>query len=313
MLTSRTDETLTAAALFLLALLPLQAAAEPKSFPVDTTPAIGEAVESVTTAPAEIKRTLEHCQHCAAAQIEASRIAACHRYYEEFYSKPETQFVIGFGYGDSLTRGIDLNASTSADFIEDLTRPCGSAENRVCGFEIVKDDATLFKKTVDIGGKPRKVEVRVVKGSDAPEASEWAHSVFLEGLKSADAVFYLGHSRDGGGPDFAPALYNEEGHIDYPWYRENRPGMEAIDQALDGSPERPLKVYGSFSCLSKRHFLKDFDRHAPKVGLIFANQLATLSDAPIAMKSALNGLLSAQCKDEMQAHMNAVFDFIRFQ
>jgi hypothetical protein len=116
----------------------------------------------------------------------------------------------------------------------------------------------------------------------------------LNGLQQADAVFYNGHSRDGGGPDFAPPRLTENGHVDYTWYEKNQPGIRPVMKRLDNDAK--VKLLGLFSCSSTKHFDDKLRAAKPGLALISSPKLLYYADANKNMFAALSALLRQECE-----------------
>jgi hypothetical protein len=138
--------------------------------------------------------------------------------------------------------------------------------------------------------------------------SERVQKSFLTALKEADIVFYDGHSRRSGGPDFQPPRISENGHVRYGWYDQNQPGMKLILSELNERVASPLRLMGFFSCASSR-WLEDLeDLELPlgkKVGFITSSRLIYFSDAMESMLGALSGVLGMQCQPDFNKLMSS--------
>jgi hypothetical protein len=118
--------------------------------------------------------------------------------------------------------------------------------------------------------------------------SKAAEEEFVSGLRAASAVFYVGHSRVGGGPDFWPPRLRRDGHVDYDWYKRKKPGMESVLRGLAG--ETPLKFLGLYSCSSGPHFEKMVAKAAPQVRLETTSEVLYYVDS---LRKVLAGLRAA--------------------
>ncbi|MBC7396321.1 MAG: hypothetical protein H7333_02665 [Bdellovibrionales bacterium] len=223
----------------------------------------------------------------------------CESAYRSFYLKDEIEIRIIFGYKDSRPARFVGDRYERAHFIR-----------RLADLNFTRDrlDDDLF--TTQIMGPDQKlktVKLRVAQSSVGPDdvanrqdpyqryRSSEAERVFLEGLSHADAVFYNGHSRDGGGPDFEPPLCVESTqHVAYAWYRSHRPGLKKMINALNAAPVKP-NLIGLFSCSSSGHFAGSVLRASPS-GLIATSSLLYYSDALQGLVETLDGLLKQKCQ-----------------
>jgi hypothetical protein len=231
---------------------------------------------------------------------------ACRRSYARLF-RDEVEIRIVFGYKDARPARFVGDGYERAYFLGTLLKPCKDS-GFACGFRRSQNDADLLEK--EIPGPDHHthhVRLRIVASSAGPDDREnsrdpfqqWksakAKREFFEGLRSADAVFYDGHSRDGGGPDFAPPRLDQAGHVDYAWYQQNRFGLRRMERELKNG-NSPAKVVGLFSCRS--------DRFLPKHGLsqgiawITYGRLYYFADALLGMKDSLAALLSERCPED---------------
>jgi hypothetical protein len=213
----------------------------------------------------------------------------------------EPEIHVLFGYKDARPARFVGDRYERTSMAEALTKPC-VGERRDCGFVRSAEDEELFSKEMrDAHGKSRWIRLRLAGSAASADDEEnrrdpfqaWktrrAARLFHEGLRSADAVFYDGHSRDGGGPDFAPPRLRADRHVDYGWYLAKRPGMRALERALAGAP-RPARVVGLYSCDSNR--LTVTGAAAKKVRWITYDKLYYFADAMNDIRDSISGLLT---------------------
>lgn len=130
--------------------------------------------------------------------------------------------------------------------------------------------------------------------------SENVQKAFLSALGTYDWVLYDGHSRDGGGPDFAPPLLVGT-HVDYPAYERLRARkastLDAVLSALRTPAEKKggLRYLGIYSCASTQHFKGAIRAAAPQARLGTSPRLLYWSDALLAMRELFLSLNKGQC------------------
>ena len=159
-------------------------------------------------------------------------------------------------------------------------------------------------------GKPITVRVRLVHSAAGPDDDEnrsdgfqsWmsrqAERTFYSALTGSDVVFYNGHSRDGGGPDFAPPKLRW-GHPDYEWYTATRPGERRLLEALKGSVG--ARMLGLFSCASTGHFVTEVRHASPQLATLTSGRLLYYADAMRNMLGALSALIGQWCPPDLDA------------
>jgi hypothetical protein len=186
----------------------------------------------------------------------------------------ENDLRIFFGYKDARPGRFVGDRHERLALVQHLVEPCPEGDRQTCGFKRQSRDANLLLKKVSIEGSaaPIKIHLRLIHSSVSTDdeenrhnpyqkiMSEQAESSFLEGLEKADLVFYNGHSRFGGGPDFNPPLTNEAGYVDSKFYRTFTSGLtkmiSALEKRKDAANMQQLDHFGMFSCASTQHFRK---------------------------------------------------------
>jgi hypothetical protein len=229
---------------------------------------------------------------------------------KDLKSRHPLRITMVFGYKDTRPSRFVGDFQEKAVFAQFISRPC--PPNRVlCDFRRDPDDEEYFRKSLHDG--EQKIELRLVNSSVGFDDEDnrgnpfqdWqsAHAkrIFLKSLSTADIVFYDGHSRVGGGPDFYPPRLTAEQHVDYGHYKSQTPGLKAIAEAMRSLPsDSPLKYLGLFSCASEGHFLTKLRKNDPKLSVFTSTNLIYYADAIENSTSALEGLLQGQCLDVIQ-------------
>lgn len=179
-----------------------------------------------------------------------------------------------FGYKDARPGRFVGDRHERLAFVQELLDKCNNEDNMgPCGFRRHPKDQELFLKRIfKEDGDDVKILLRVVHSSvdtddDANRKnpfqdyqSQRAETLFLEGLSTADMVFYNGHSRFGGGPDFTPPQLNTVGKVDSVFYSSQTTGTNKMLNVLQRRKDTPdtqhLSTFGIFSCTSSQHFMK---------------------------------------------------------
>jgi hypothetical protein len=139
--------------------------------------------------------------------------------------------------------------------------------------------------------------------------STYAEQQFYTGLQEADVVFYDGHSRNGGGPDFFAPRLTKAGTVDFSFYEKNTPGLSKVVRYLKLARHREGKpqLLGLFSCSSSDHFKKEIlaanDKVGGQLGLISSTQLLYYMDAIKSLGKALDAVLTQKCEAAFQTSL----------
>ncbi len=240
---------------------------------------------------------------------------ACRKTYESFYRGPQVDVKVIFGYKDARPARFVADRYERMIFIQRLTAACRANGTFACGFVRSTEDSDLLVKVIPgPDGKERKVLLRVIQSSAGPDDDEnranpfqkwrtrYANLAFLQGLTHADAVFYNGHSRAGGGPDFEPPRLGSQQEVAFAWYKENQPGFNPIIATLEGAPSR-LKLLGLYSCASSKHFLDRVRKVKGDLGLITSPKLIYFSDALESSLETISSLLAMKCEGSFRSSL----------
>lgn len=217
--------------------------------------------------------------------------------------------------GENFGRSPSLDPATFEAFRKSLLAPC-QGDLQACGFRQHGDPSngsvTLEKKLL-VHGSTVPVRLTVAYSSASQNFilnttslvarqkafSSQAEQIYLSGIRDADIVFYNGHSRNGGGPDFTPPVLRNDYHPNYEgYYKIKRPGIKKVLDSLKDSSNKEL-VLGLFSCSSYSHFYTMLTKAAPQTRLILSTDLIDYHDALIASVGYLNGLLQGRCGEDL--------------
>lgn len=242
----------------------------------------------------------------------------CQAAYRKIFGKPVVDIRVVFGYKDTRPARFVGDRHERLAFVQRILQPCEPGIF-ACGFTRSEESADLFTREID-GFDGRKVEVQLsivhssVASDDAANRADpfqtWqgthAREIFFNGLAKADVVFYNGHSRFGGGPDFAPPRLTRGGEVDSTFYRAKRPGFSKALEKLrlpakkKKSAGGSLKILGLFSCASSQHFANEIGSNAA-VGLISSRGLIYYADALDNSLAALSALLEMRCQSDFKS------------
>jgi hypothetical protein len=240
----------------------------------------------------------------------------CKETYAKFYEKDQLDFRIVFGYKDARPARLVGDRYERAYLMQKLLD---------YGFTRSLDNAeVLLYQRLGVDGRPKKIRLTLVASSVGPDDNEnrrdpfqkWssahAEETFLNGLHGADLVFYYGHSRDGGGPDFTPPRLTRDGHTDYLWYKKNKPGVKKMVAALEKSTTGP-QVLGLYSCVSDRWFTHILHQLKPNMALMVSHSLLYYIDALNGMLETLKSLLEMKCQADFHPPGTKAVNFFEAQ
>lgn len=134
--------------------------------------------------------------------------------------------------------------------------------------------------------------------------SEYVKNAWKNAITNGDEmVVYDGHARDGGGPSFDPPRLLKNGHVDYPWYRQNRVGHNEEAAAFKEAVKKgksPL-YYGSMSCNGYSHFFKrgKFPEVSPSTSYILSKRTSYPDEGLASLLTTIDGALTKQCGENL--------------
>jgi hypothetical protein len=264
------------------------------------------------------------CMDCGATTADSvfdSR-TPCRRAWENFYSKPEIDMRIAFGYLDAFQTTEDR--IQAAALIERLTKPCEPGV-AACGFSRDPDDMELLtKNVVGPNGRTHRVKLRLSTSShsnsetrnrretlDQKIQSLRAEDNFYSGLREADFLLYVGHARQGGGPDFSPSVLNSGRRTDFDYYRRERPGYNRLLTELQAAQlsGRAPKILGMFACDSARFFGDGLRRAAPQTGLMLMGPNAYFESNMAQTFLAIDSTLAMRCEEDFDGALSTFNEY----
>lgn len=256
-----------------------------------------------------------------AKEASASKDELCLQRYDDLYTENEINITIGMGYFDNeLAPAQTLDPYMHKTLLSFLTAPCRD-NILACGFSKEIPSGVLSKAIKDHRGRNKTIKLRILSSSysyynfkntneykeQQISRSQAVRTRFYQDMQAGnEVVFYIGHSRKGGGPDFFPPKILHDNHVDYGYYDRGNEGykqgfdmyLETLDNMILQKSKMP-KIVGFFSCSSREHFLDELSGRLPKAGFIFNKDVPTLAKTYAAMYGALDSILGSRCKDDL--------------
>lgn len=233
----------------------------------------------------------------------------CSKRYEGLYKDGVLNIAIGFGYWDNSPNEFVFDQYIANGLRQTLVEKCGNGHN-VCGFTRQGD---YFTKTVrGPDGKPNRFTISLTYGTLTTDnkanttthrARQYAQcnaateKFFREVSRGSEVVMYIGHARDGGGPDFCPPVRKANNKTDYDWYQANRPGLKKLLSAMDESKTagRSNQIVGLYSCSSKQHFHTKMKAKIPDAGYILTSNEIMATQAINSIASTIDAIAGKKC------------------
>lgn len=231
--------------------------------------------------------------------------STCQKDYLDLFSKDTITMTVVFGYDDISANKTNDQKSYEL-FVKTLTTPCPKWDQRLCGFVKKSSSPTvLTKKIFGPDGKPKILKVVTDYSSVSTDdksnrtnplqkiKSKAMQDLFVHGLKNSEIIIYQGHSRDGGGPSFAPPVLLDNGHVNYDYYHKNKADKNRMVNALAETPNK-ARIVAIISCSSIRWFSKSIASGAPASGIIGTTEAFTTGNFKESFP-LMENILSYQC------------------
>lgn len=263
---------------------------------------------------------------------EVAEAADCQSFYSKFTQTGAVKIHVSFGYYDDSTgsetiyngTNFGMNASMDEAYLRMLrmvlTGSCNGQQG-LCDFTDVGGDT--FRKSVRDPLTGRTVEFvlhadnssltpyyitnTIDRGAEQNAKSQATREGFLNALQTDDAVFYFGHARNGGGPDFIPVNLLPNKHPNYRGFYETvRPGFHDMMSAIQARGAAPA-VLGLYACYSEFWFGRALQAASPNTGYLFtqSDKLSGGDEHFAAGLAAMDSLVRFQCFDGMHAELEA--------
>lgn len=277
----------------------------------------------------------------------------CKKAYQSYFKDGVFRITIGLGYHDSPAQGMALDQETESMLLESLTSPCKDPLDTICGFQIIERpfaSSTILERTSPYGYflemPDPKFRIEIAHSSwsqidrenfsggqlrtEQIQTSEYSQELFFESIAGqsrppCQLCIYMGHSRNGGGPDFKPVPldWSHSGRKPiYANYLKNRTNFRRLISSLESrNPKLPMTL-ALLGCNSLPNFFGKKNRVcalgkescSPKsladftstVGLVLSEKLSWPSSRPIYFAAILDSFLGLKCDSSIQANTEAI-------
>lgn len=246
------------------------------------------------------------------------QLPACLKRYENLYKDGYLNVTVGFGYWDSSPDDYVFDQYIANSLRMALVTPCTAGVN-VCGFTRTGD--TFRRNVPGPDGKNNIFTINLFHGTlttsnnanttlkrdeQYRKCQETTEKYFAEVSKGTEVVMYIGHARDGGGPDFCPPVRTADQHVNYPWYQANQPGFKKLLSSLDAAKAvgKENQLVGLYSCYSRRHFLNGMRARNPNAGYVLTEVEITSVHAIRSLVTTLDSLIGKKCSDGFTEGLN---------
>lgn len=277
----------------------------------------------------------------------------CKKAYQNYLQDGVLRITIALGYHDWPAKGFTLDQETHLMIVDALTSPCKDQLDSVCGFSIVDrpfSNSTVLEKISPYGYfldlPDPKIRVEIAHSSwsnhdrdnfiqkelrnEQIQTSEITERLFFESISGThrppcELCIYMGHSRNGGGPDFRPVPFewsNKERKPIYSYYLKQRSNYSRLISSLQSrNPNLPLTL-ALLGCNSLPHFYgkknrvcadslspctaKSLSDFSSTTGLILSEKLSWPSSRPLYFAAVLESFMGLKCPQSIQANIESI-------
>lgn len=256
---------------------------------------------------------------------------ACSKQYEGMLVDGVLDIRYAFGYFDFSESGEDvtyrshkdaplmnygIGPSWDPDFyyatIKFLTGRCEYPYQASCGFHLIgnpEDGEVSLQKYVNLYDQSILVRITLTMASAGYYLKEnktilkdrqdmltrQSEANFFDSISTADVIFYNGHSRNGGGPDFHPPVLNYKNKPDYNgYYLVKKTGINRLLKEIKARKDNNY-ILGLFSCFSQKHFYNSLMKTRPGLRVALSAEEINYWDTYDASLGILEGILQGSC------------------
>lgn len=227
---------------------------------------------------------------------------------------------IAIGYNDGTKSKFIWDLYYYSLFLFKLTKQCQDQFHTACGFMLITSKSNNQAATLEKRIWGNKILVlNIFKAAitnddlanrhnpEQQSQSLAAEKRFYDSLSSSPFVLYLGHSRNGGGPDFFPAIRLPNGHPNYAEYNAKKIKTLQMVSYLNKIPleHRPL-VFGILGCDSRLHFYNRLRAVLPNSTLMTSRKGTFSIEFYEGVLTLINGLQLKKSANEMNIDLEAI-------
>lgn len=240
------------------------------------------------------------------------------RYALGYFDDSRGHEVVESGMNYGFSPSLDIAVFNALRYF--YTQPCSNVDEnqKSCGFEEVGDahsGKVTLQKPVYFGDREILFKIVLTHASASEgynlnkgllsekqaQLTEQSERNYFDAIGSddVDAVFYNGHSRNGGGPDFNPPVLNSARKTDYVnYYQVRQVGIKKLLEKINTGTNKN-QVMGLFSCYSQKHFYNRIMSVNPQQKIILSSDTIDYIDSLLGSTGYIEGFLNGTCGDAL--------------
>ncbi len=231
--------------------------------------------------------------------------------------KKFTRFVNGTGI-ENYGRSPSLDPAVFEAIRKFMKGPCTHPNQMTCEFKESGDPLTgqvILEKDISLLGQKTLVRMTLTHASASQSYDQNITTLtstqkdftaqsevnYFDGIANGDVIFYNGHSRHGGGPDFSPVVLNAKGTPEYDnYYKIKKIGIRHVLQEVKNRPDKDY-ILGIFACYSAAYYEQALFTARPGIKTIFSVFTINYIDSLTSSLGYIEGFMHGLCDEDLSA------------
>lgn len=253
--------------------------------------------------------------------------AGCRAQYDQWFADGVLEVSLMMGYLDSSTSPVPMDRENFRMIRSILLRQgFKRVANRLPG------NITVLERVMpDYSGQNRPLKLRLVLGYSAAtdddrlnvgldgiisprqrQFSEDAEAQFFGSIasRSCEVCGYVGHARNGGGPDFRPVPYawrDRDNEPEYSFYLEKRASYRHLLESVAASSQQGGgQLISIMGCKSASHFWEGLSAYAGNQGFVLSDLLSWPQNRDQYVGALMDGLVGLKCRSAFDRNLNSL-------
>ncbi len=197
-----------------------------------------------------------------------------------------------------------------------MKAPCRNSNQLTCGFFEKGNPANgkvILEKDISMFGQKVLARMTLTQASASQNYDQnistlaerqkaltlQSEANYFDAIRTSDIIFYNGHSRHGGGPDFMPVVLNSRGTPEYEQhYKIKRTGIRRTLAEVKARPDRDY-ILGLFACYSASYYQEALFLTRPGIQSIYSIDTIYYFDSLTSSLGYIEGFMHGLCGSDL--------------